>query len=1009
MKPAELVALLERFAASGDEEAMEEFVRRTRPRLLGTARRIAGADAAEDAVQTAYHSLLRRGTVPRPRPLAWLTTAVIRIAYRHVAKRRREAELALRLAREVPPIRDDPETERVRREVDRLPALYRDVVVLHYLEGLTAAECGRLLALTPAAVRQRLKRARDLLRSRLSPRATYALLWLPWRLRDTAALWTGGTLGGIMKGRLALTAAIFLLALGGTFAVWRATHRPQASQPERTTSNRTNRQDETQNDNSKRTAMSPKTGHSDEPAQPFAQGLVTDESGAPLADVHVLLRGVDPFTSQEQPAWMQPSQARSIAVHTTGADGRFEVPEPLDKMFGLVFLKRGLAGLVVNVATDRADNQELRVTLYPAMRYSGTVVDTDRRPIAMAKVAVWQHDQTGVGQYEYADAQGRFSFDSLAEGSRMTMAAATGYKHEMGAITEGAEIRLQRAAILIHVAAEETGAPLNAAGVVVLREPGQRWVTAARRPDNKNGFRVVPGLLTVSLGYVQAIRQSAVELELHVFAPGFRTRVHRLRLEKGAEPPVVRMRLSPGQDPATIRCLVEGPPTAAWELRGGVAEKFVMNDADLPLLFSGETSGGRFTIAAPPGRYRLLVEAPGHASRALDVRAPAAQDIAVRLLPACGLTVQTKPGAPVHVEVIGEDKRAWNERADDKGVARFDGLLPGKARLALIPGTQWYGRGDWWSRIEPQASVTLVSGQTAAVTLMPPERAAATIVIRDGDGPARAGLALELTARSGHGIFAENEWQRVRGPHATDASGRLAIDLFPGEYTVTVTDGSTRFKRRLEVKGDGTHEVTIAQGGARLHGRVIAAGLDGKPLANLPVYVAWADASKRRGWLGQSVTDARGRFEIRGLRPGKVGVYVYGNSTPQGLTRAESPFGTATRLVALAANTALEVDFALPRLRGKNAAPRPVRLRATVTDNDGRPLADAIVHAEVDREGTWFAAGSLRTSEQGQASASVLDGERFRVRAYKSGYGSATATVSPTNGELTAELSLQER
>jgi RNA polymerase sigma factor (sigma-70 family) len=136
--PAEL---LERLLAGGDEAAMEELVRRTQPGLLATARRIAGASDAEDVVQTAYHSLLRKDRVPPDAPLrAWLYTAVVRIAYRHRAKRLRQDEIARRLAREThtrPGATDEPAL--LRREVDRLPGVYRDAVVLHYLQGLTAS------------------------------------------------------------------------------------------------------------------------------------------------------------------------------------------------------------------------------------------------------------------------------------------------------------------------------------------------------------------------------------------------------------------------------------------------------------------------------------------------------------------------------------------------------------------------------------------------------------------------------------------------------------------------------------------------------------------------------------------------------------------------------------------------------------------------------------------------------------------------------------------------------
>jgi hypothetical protein len=71
--------LLRRFVRDGDVAAMEDIVRRTRPRLLRIARRIGGAQDAEDSVQTAYHALLRSRRLDRDVPLeGWLVTATVK-------------------------------------------------------------------------------------------------------------------------------------------------------------------------------------------------------------------------------------------------------------------------------------------------------------------------------------------------------------------------------------------------------------------------------------------------------------------------------------------------------------------------------------------------------------------------------------------------------------------------------------------------------------------------------------------------------------------------------------------------------------------------------------------------------------------------------------------------------------------------------------------------------------------------------------------------------------------
>ena len=62
--PDDLGALVRRYHETGDESAIEELVRRTRPQLLRVARRIGSPQDAEDSVQSAYLSLARKGATP---------------------------------------------------------------------------------------------------------------------------------------------------------------------------------------------------------------------------------------------------------------------------------------------------------------------------------------------------------------------------------------------------------------------------------------------------------------------------------------------------------------------------------------------------------------------------------------------------------------------------------------------------------------------------------------------------------------------------------------------------------------------------------------------------------------------------------------------------------------------------------------------------------------------------------------------------------------------------------
>ena len=212
--------LVDRYLRDADEEAAEEVVRRTRPKLLAAARRIGLPDDAEDAVHTAYLSLLHKRGGPLDAPvMPWLITAVVRIAYRHKAQRQRQHELSKRLSHL--PQAPTPaaaamraeEFRRLRDGVDRLGAGYRDPVVLHYFEGLTTNEVAGLLGITQSAVKKRLQRARTLLLGSLAPWIALPLFALPWFLADCAHASSQSILGEVMKYK---TAAIVTAAVAAT-------------------------------------------------------------------------------------------------------------------------------------------------------------------------------------------------------------------------------------------------------------------------------------------------------------------------------------------------------------------------------------------------------------------------------------------------------------------------------------------------------------------------------------------------------------------------------------------------------------------------------------------------------------------------------------------------------------------------------------------------------------------------------------------------------------------------
>jgi RNA polymerase sigma factor (sigma-70 family) len=178
---SELVAT----ALAGGREAFGELIDRHRPRAVALVRRLLRDPLeAEDVVQEALlQTYLRLEELREPgRFGAWLCGIAANLAKMRLrAGRRRLASLEdLDGGRRVPPgllTAPDPAPDQVAeaREllrlvgaaVDVLPEGQREVVLLHYVDGLSCQEIAALLGRSTGAVRVRLHRARAELRALL--------------------------------------------------------------------------------------------------------------------------------------------------------------------------------------------------------------------------------------------------------------------------------------------------------------------------------------------------------------------------------------------------------------------------------------------------------------------------------------------------------------------------------------------------------------------------------------------------------------------------------------------------------------------------------------------------------------------------------------------------------------------------------------------------------------------------------------------------------------------------
>jgi RNA polymerase sigma-70 factor (ECF subfamily) len=172
---------------SGDESAFTELVERNTGRLLAVARRLLrDEDEAGDAVQDAFLSAFKslRTFNGQAKLSTWLHRITVNAALMRLRTRKHRAEECIddllprfdeeghrveetgRAAASSDELLERYETRQVvRRYIDRLPEAARTVLLLRDIEDLDTGEAAELLGISANAVKIRLHRARQALRT----------------------------------------------------------------------------------------------------------------------------------------------------------------------------------------------------------------------------------------------------------------------------------------------------------------------------------------------------------------------------------------------------------------------------------------------------------------------------------------------------------------------------------------------------------------------------------------------------------------------------------------------------------------------------------------------------------------------------------------------------------------------------------------------------------------------------------------------------------------------------
>ena len=214
-----------------------------------------------------------------------------------------------------------------------------------------------------------------------------------------------------------------------------------------------------------------------------------------------------------------------------------------------------------------------------------------------------------------------------------------------------------------------------------------------------------------------------------------------------------------------------------------------------------------------------------------------------------------------------------NYQTDSTGVITLD-LEPGTYTVTETDGAYQY----WANDPNPRKTVTVTAGQTAKVTFQNQYRGQAQIVKTATNGGSVEGWHFEVKDSNGNLV----------GNYQTDSTGIITLDLEPGTYTVTETDGESQYwlndpnpTKTVTVTAGQTAKVTF-QNQYRGQAQIVKTATNGGSVKDWHFSIFTADGTK----VGDYVTDSTGIITVD-LEPGVYtvketdGEYPYWHNDPE--------------------------------------------------------------------------------------------------------------------------------
>jgi RNA polymerase sigma factor (sigma-70 family) len=387
--------LLRRFSDDNDQAAFAGLLRRHGGMVLGVCRRVLpNLQDAEDACQATFLILARKARSHNRWQTSvanWLYATARKVSRnaRVAAQRRARREARAAVPEAVQPVDAMSGRELLAaldEELERLPARYREALVLCYLEGLTREEAAVRRGVPAGAIKIHLERGRKRLGAALIGRgcalgAGLLTLAATSPVQGSTAQWLESVLSAVAgtpraavavlakrvvvqaamrKLTIVLVASVWVSALGlGSWSLMPAatTAPDNQAMPARS---------DAQQAGAERPALEPMMNVS---------GQVLDPQGRPFNGARLILVG---------------RSQKPENLGTSGADGRFTVKIPRETAEPTRFLAACAPGAGIDFATIAGLNpaRVLELRLVKDNVIHGKIVDTQGKPVAGVQVAV---------------------------------------------------------------------------------------------------------------------------------------------------------------------------------------------------------------------------------------------------------------------------------------------------------------------------------------------------------------------------------------------------------------------------------------------------------------------------------------------------------------------------------------------------------------------------------------------------------------------------------------------